>query len=86
MLVPYHSSHTSSKTLGVTVLTHTRAAILEYSTAAWGLDNDAAIVHTPSIVHIVPAAITLGVTGTPTGEGGATLGMAYIACCNCEGG
>ena len=49
----YRSSHTSPKTLEVTVFTHTRAAILEYSTAAWGLDDDTAIVHTPSIVHIV---------------------------------
>ena len=82
----YLSIHTSPKALGVTVLTHSRAIVLEYSTVAWRQDHISAPGHTPALVHKVPTAITLGVIGTPARGVGGTLGVAHKASCNCDGG
>ena len=82
----YLSIHTSPKALGVTVLTHSRAIVLEYSTVARRQDHISALGHTPALVHKVPTAITLGVTGTPARGVGGTLGVAHKASCNCDGG
>ena len=82
----YLSIHTSPKALGVTVLTHSRAIVLEYSTVARRQDHISALGHTPALVHKVPTAITLGVIGTPARGVGGTLGVAHKASRNCDGG
>ena len=82
----YRSIHTSPKALGVTVLTHSRAIVLEYSTVAWRQDHISALGHTPALVHKVPTAITLGVIGSPARGVGDALGVAHRASRNCDGG